>query len=419
MAEQEQKKKNKISPNRAKDAIAIFVAVALIAVYIVYECYSAVNVEIRTCTAQTVTVYDTIDAMALVVRDESVIEGSNASVTVPSVDDGEKVKKNGEIATCFSSADEAQRYARRLALERELLRFENLESQSVGTATDVQSINEDILNDLNSYIRSVATGKISNASSAVNNLNDTLIRRQLIIGSDIDFTVVKEALQKEIDAVSGNAKPTGYVNTDMSGIFSSGTDGAEELFGYDTIEDLNVNDLQEYIEQVKDITPQKGNLGKIIKSYAWYLCAVVDTEKLDGMDDGAKVSVAIKDSDRVLKCTIVSGTQATLGQQQTVLVLKCSDMDQEIAAYRLEDIEIRCHSYTGIEVPISAVHEVDGKKGVYVLVSDQVKFRQAEVLYTDKEYMLLSYSPENSDGIRIYDEIITEGKELYHGKVYS
>ena len=56
---------------------------------------------------------------------------------------------------------------------------------------------------------------------------------------------------------------------------------------------------------------------------------------------------------------------------------------------------------------------------MYVLVAGQVKFRPATVLYSGKDYVILAYDAQNKDGIRLYDEIITEGKDLYNGKVYT
>ena len=94
-------------------------------------------------------------------------------------------------------------------------------------------------------------------------------------------------------------------------------------------------------------------------------------------------------------------------------------MDSEIASYRTEDIEIRYQSYTGIKVPAGAIRVNDGQKGVYVLISSQVKFRQVKELYTTDDYVIVEYDAKNEDGIRLYDEIITEGKDLYNGKVYT
>ena len=131
------------------------------------------------------------------------------------------------------------------------------------------------------------------------------------------------------------------------------------------------------------------------------------------------MDVALKDNENtVLPFKIVSGAD-NAAKEQTVLVLQCSEMNAELAAVRTTDIEIRYDSYEGIKAPASAVHVVDDKKGVYVLISSQVKFREANIIYSTDDYVFLSYDADNQNGIRIYDKIITQGKDLEDGKVYT
>ena len=112
----------------------------------------------------------------------------------------------------------------------------------------------------------------------------------------------------------------------------------------------------------------------------------------------------------------VSGLLSAKINETAAAVQRLAD---ENAALRAENIEIRFKSYEGIKAPSSALHIKDGKKGVYVLISSQVKFRQADILYSNDDYVLLSYDASASNGIRIYDKIITQGKDLEDGKVYT
>ena len=80
---------------------------------------------------------------------------------------------------------------------------------------------------------------------------------------------------------------------------------------------------------------------------------------------------------------------------------------------------MRVNKYEGIKMPASAVHMNNGEKGVYALVASVVEWRKAEVLYTQGDYVVLAYDEKDEDGIRLYDQIITRGKELRDGKVYN
>ena len=402
-----------------KQNIAAILVIFLIFVYVIAECYSVLNVKLETQTAVVSTVYDTVDVKALVVRDESVLAGSGSAVTVPSVADGEKVKTGGEIAMQFSSAEDAQKYSEYMDLERELEYYMQLESKAVGQVTDVESLDKDILSDVNGYIRATAKTDTNKISMYSNELNDKFTRRQMLIGEQIDFSSVIKSIEDKMNAVQiSSCKPTGYIKTDKSGIFSGYTDGCEEILDYSKITELDADTLSSCINSVESAEPSE-SLGKLITSFDWYFCAVVDTSDIASLDNGDKAEVTLKDSDDVLKCEIVSGADTSMGQEQAVLILKCSEMNSEIAALRLEDIQIRIKSYAGIKVSPEAVHVNNGEKGVYALVSSVVEWRKADILYTGDNFVILSYDSASKDGIKLYDQIVIKGKDLHDGKVYT
>ena len=102
------------------------------------------------------------------------------------------------------------------------------------------------------------------------------------------------------------------------------------------------------------------------------------------------------------------------GADTAAVVLRCNVMDEELANMRIEDIEIIFNSVTGFRVPANAVREVDGVKGVYILRSNSVTFREINIVWTSDEYVIC-----NDDEIKLYDEIITKGKDLYDGKAIN
>ena len=63
-----------------------------------------------------------------------------------------------------------------------------------------------------------------------------------------------------------------------------------------------------------------------------------------------------------------------------------------------------------------ALKMVDGKLGVYVKYGSTVEFRAVDVIYETDDYVISRNDASNSETLKLYDEIITEGKELYVGK---
>lgn len=422
MENSKREKVNKNPDKIRKDILAIVFVLLIIAGYIFYECYSATHIEVETITAVTSTVYDSVEAKALVIRDEKIINSGSGGVTVPCVADGEKIKQGGNAAMIFSSDENAKNYSVLENLHSQLDYYIDLESKSAGIATDVAAIDKDILGDINDYVRIVNSNSYSNLSACSQDLNDKFARRQIIIGEDIDFSAVKENLQSQINNIDSTAcNPTGYITSEESGVFSSYTDSFENVFDYNNVSSLTPEMLKQHIESVSNADNRDANvLGKIVKSYKWYFCCVLSADDVKGIKNGDVLNVAVKDSDDVIQCDVVSGADLDLGESETVLVLSCSQVNDRILSMRLEDIEIRFNEYTGFKVPSSAIHvNEEGNKCVYALVANQVAERQGEVIYSTKDYSIFADGSKEKNSIRYYDQIITKGKDLHDGKVYS
>ncbi|MBR2100877.1 MAG: hypothetical protein IJ927_06150, partial [Eubacterium sp.] len=251
-------------------------------------------------------------------------------------------------------------------------------------------------------------------------LGDSILRRQIIIGENVDLISIIQDLRKKTQSFS-SSKPDKFITTNESGIFSSYTDGFESLVDYKKVKDISIDEINGAIKEVSSSKEKTSDyFGKLITSYAWYFVCVVDSDSVLNLENGQKVQVALKNNDRdVFTVQIISGAEPKAGEKQTALVMKSSVMNSKLASLRKEDIEIRTKSLEGIKAPASALHVSEGKKGVYVLVSSQVKFREAEIVYSEGDWVLLTYDPDSPNSIRLYDRIITQGKELEDGKVYT
>lgn len=414
-------KVNKNPKNKGVDVIAVFVVIALILTYVFYECYKAVNVEVETITAVNSTIYESIEAKALVIRDEKLINTGSGGVSVAQVKDGEKVKLGGTVAMTFSSEENARAYSNLQELHSQLDYYIDLENKSAGVATDIASVDKDILNDVNEYIRKINSSDYGNITECAKDLNDKMARRQIIIGEDVDFSSVKSGLESRINSINSTAiQPTADIKSQESGVFSSYTDGLENTFDYTKATQLDVKTLEAYINQAQSAKQDSASFGKLITSYKWYFCAVVDAQAIKQISNGDVLNVSFKDSDKIIECVVENGADVPLGQDKTALILSSSQLDGEISSMRLEDIEIRYNEHTGFKVPSCAIHiDKDGNKCVYALVANRVSQRKGNIIYSANDYVIFESGAKEEDSIRYYDRIITKGKDLHDGKIYS
>ena len=395
----------------------IISVVVLIVLFVVIQFYKVTHIELKTQTATVSTVYDKVSSEALFIRDESVVEKAATGVTVPCFEDGDKINVKGNVAMQFSSSKAAANYSKYTDLTNQIKYYQTLEAQTVGQSANLETINEDIEQKVINYADGLCRNKIGDTAQE---LDSVLVRRQLIIGEDVDLLSIIENLRDKRNSYSSFSKPDKYIKTDESGVFSSYTDGYENIIDFDKAEETSVKEFKSALSAVDKSKDVADNVGKLVTSYRWYVQTLVSTDTVKNLENGDYVNIVLKDdSSKEFKAEIVSGADVSLGQKETLLVLKLNEMDADIAKLRKAEIEIRRNKYEGIKIPSEALHVVDGKKGVYVLIASQIKFREVNIIYSDDDYVLAEYDESNTNSIHLYDKIITQGKDLKDGKVYT
>lgn len=395
----------------------IISVVVLIVLFVVIQFYKVTHIELKTQTATVSTVYDKVSSEALFIRDESVVEKAATGVTVPCFEDGDKINVKGNVAMQFSSSKAAANYSKYTDLTNQIKYYQTLEAQTVGQSANLETINEDIEQKVINYADGLCRNKIGDTAQE---LDSVLVRRQLIIGEDVNLLSIIENLRDKRNSYSSFSKPDKYIKTDESGVFSNYTDGYENIIDFDKAEETSVKEFKSALSAVDKSKDVADNVGKLVTSYTWYVQTLVSTDTVKNLENGDYVNIVLKDdSSKEFKAEIVSGADVSLGQKETLLVLKLNEMDADIAKLRKAEIEIRRNKYEGIKIPSEALHVVDGKKGVYVLIASQIKFREVNIIYSDDDYVLAEYDESNTNSIHLYDKIITQGKDLKDGKVYT
>lgn len=395
----------------------IISVVVLIVLFVVIQFYKVTHIELKTQTATVSTVYDKVSSEALFICDESVVEKAATGVTVPCFEDGDKINVKGNVAMQFSSSKAAANYSKYTDLTNQIKYYQTLEAQTVGQSANLETINEDIEQKVINYADGLCKNKIGDTAQE---LDSVLVRRQLIIGEDVDLLSIIENLRDKRNSYSSFSKPDKYIKTDESGVFSSYTDGYENIIDFDKAEETSVKEFKSALSAVDKSKDVADNVGKLVTSYTWYVQTLVSTDTVKNLENGDYVNIVLKDdSSKEFKAEIVSGADVSLGQKETLLVLKLNEMDADIAKLRKAEIEIRRNKYEGIKIPSEALHVVNGKKGVYVLIASQIKFREVNIIYSDDDYVLAEYDESNTNSIHLYDKIITQGKDLKDGKVYT
>ena len=282
----------KQSYNVNKSNVLIISVIVLIVLFVVIQFYKVTHIELKTQTATISTVYDKVSSEALFIRDESVVEKSPSGVTVACFQDGDKINVNGNVAMQFSSSKAAANYSKYAELTKQIKYYQTLEAQTVGQSADLETINEDIEQKVINYADGLAKNRIGDTAE---DLDSVLVRRQLIIGEDVNLLSIIENLRDQRNNYQSYSKPDRYIKTDKSGVFSSYTDGYENLIDYSKVEETTIDGFKSALKAVDKAQNVSNNIGKLVTSYTWYVQTLVSADTVKNLENGDYVNIVLKD----------------------------------------------------------------------------------------------------------------------------
>ncbi len=391
-----------------------WVSVALVLFIVCFQLYQSFYNPISTGTVIHYETYNGINIKAVAVRDERILTSKKDGVISYNVGEGGKIEKNGVVAEIYSDNDEVLLREEIAALEAAIANLEEISGYNNTEAVDIDLLDSKIDNALLGFINESAGNDIKTPQSA-SELLKLLNRRQIATGVSTDFNSLLNSYKAELESLNAKkSDPKAYVKSEDSGYFVSGVDGYENRLKSKNVEKLTAADLN-------SITSEEPNysgtvIGKIVSDYEWYLAAVVS------LDDSLKLTVGNEmtlitgfDSCRELPVTVKSVNKGTSGDQ-AVVVFACTYMNSDLATMRTANMTIVLEKYSGLQINSKAVRFKDGQRGVYVLSGSVINFVPIDVLYSTDNYNICK---AESTGVRLklYDEVIIKGKNLYDGKV--
>ena len=424
--------------------------------YIGYHLMNTWGVKVVCSNVELTSVNETVSLDAYIMRDETVLFAETRGNLGQTAADGEKVRVNQEVAKIYSEPDtEIRSRLRNIETQLDLL-VESSQADYL-TVSDTSKIDR-MISDMFLKMKSETEGnQIHHATAMKNELLGMIGKRNVITtGTGTSGSVrssdkiimlgdERRALLSQLSSVLG------VVYTPTSGYYYSAADGYESIFSSSKADTISLADFDEMInsDPAADILGAAGTVsGKIIRDYEWFAACPSTKEKLRLFTEGKNYKVTFPNNPEfeieMNLHKIISQTDS----DDIVLLFKTSYMPEGFAYFRSQSAEIIEVVHTGYKVPMSAVRMADvsvdytvvnealgttetktetynGVKGVYVLEGGIVRFKRISVVYETEGYVVVSEnSAMEADDVRIpwlslHDNLITEGKGLYEGKIIA
>ena len=396
----------------------LFIALAAVAVlFVIYQIASFGKSRISMLNTQTAlsrTITKSISAQGIVVREESILSARGSGTVVPRVENGSKVSAGDPVAEIFSSPQDAQYLLQLDDVKAQIAHYEAIQALSAGNIYENKdTYNQNISQSLFDLIGCIDGNELSALQERVESLSMSVTKKQIAVGTAVDVDVRLEGLYQRRETLQNYISQGSALTADRAGYYVDLADGYENVADYAAVLTSTPEDVSAMLSATPEMVSR--NFGKLITQFNWYLLCNVSMESAESLKVGQKINIALSGySGGTIRMLLVAMNESSDGR--IALVFRSNLMNSEIASLRLEDVKICLEEYSGYAVDKTALRTVDGQVGVYVQVGNIVKFRKIEIIYSDDSIVIAS-AGGGSGYLRRYDEIITEGTDLYDGKI--
>ena len=388
----------------------------VLVLFLAYQIYAALYRPIETQSAVYGEMVEGVNINAVIIRDDSLVSFNSSGVLHFNVESGKRIEKNGVIAHVYSGEEQSIAASQIKTLNEKIASIEELESYNAITAADLDLLNARVKEGLNNLKLACAYGNFEQAGENSEDLMMILNRRQMVTDATTDFSVQLQSLKAEREKLQAALlSPQGEISAHVSGYFIDTADGYEEILTPADIEKL----IPETLDGLKPGDVKKEVVGKLVSDYKWYIAATVSVNDSLAYKTGDTLTIHTNLKANPEISVKVERVNISSVSDRAVIVFSCQEMSSELASLRSGAMTVVNGVYKGLKLPRRALRIVDSKTGVYVLSGMELKFTPVEILYRDEETMICRLSNDSASGLRLYDEVVVKGKNLYDGKIIN
>ena len=397
---------------------AIIVVLSLfVIVFFMGQVFFSRGEPLRTETAYVYDMTEDIPFEGVYLRDETVVHNSGSGVLSYEHEDSSKVGQSSVVAYRYRNENDIDLRRRIEALDRQIAVLVEAE-KLVGTDnSQLETITSQINLVHSSLVDCIISGDYKSAADYENQMLEALCKREIAKGESEGYSEKMSQLRAERDQLSSQI--TGDVQSiyaNGTGYFVSSVDGYEDKLTFNDSDTITASEIKNIIEN-PDISASGTAVGKLIADYRWRVAAVLDSNKLFGMYEGSAVTLRVGSENTELEAKIVSIHDTGAGDGTAVYVFECDRLTSAVVGSRVENFKLVVSSYGGLRVSREAIRYNEAEeRGVYIVRGSSLVFKKINVIYWGQDYIICSQE-EGDEYLKLYDEIVTEGKDLHDGRV--
>lgn len=388
-------------------------ALALVSVYIIVQCFVIFRRSYKTETAIKYTLAESITLDGVVAFDSVDVAGSGDLGYL--VQDGERVTNGTTVAEVYTDDSQGLQRERLDRLERTITLLTKSQNS---TGSDLSVLTNQTKQALYNLLDKINTAQYSGITDAEDTFLLAQNRLQVSTGQTAGFADTIAALQGEYDSIKAQLDALQTITATTNGYFSSTAASPAIAADRQALDDADPATLQ---KMLADGFPAAATdrAGQITTGFSWKFYAVCDLDTAARFDNISSVKISVPGKQNTPLSATVEEVAPDKDNGIAKIVLQCQTINAEVLSFGQETAQIDLKTYEGIRIDKEALHIVDGQRGVYVKYGNLQRFLKIATLYENDSYILI---PENGkigtdNEVRLYDEIIVQGTNLQDGKL--
>ena len=420
----ETNKQNKVKKRNHKKSGWFFI-IALIVFLAVYLSVSfALNAgnTLSTVVVKKGSVEDSIYSEGYIFKDSLVVTSNKNGYIDCLKDDEEKVKKGEAIVAVYTDEVNAGLKSEISEIDEKIASLEKTVKYKSSSDGDYAKTEQSISDKMKKIGALTDSKDIKQISQIKKDVSAMLMKRSNVTDDRNEESELEALRVKKNSLMSSLSEQATVIYASQPGAFTSKVDGAEEVLSLKNIKENKVD--HKYFAELKKmklenmVTGQVNEgspVGKIVNNYEWNLVMEIPATESDFLTEGDEISVRFTELDE----NEVSGKILKISSEENdkvIITVKSNKYVKSVYHTSRAQIQLIKRVYRGIKIPQKALRIIDGKKGVYVVRGNLARFIPVDIKYSDENWVI---TPENeeSGGIKLYDEVVLKGKNLFDGKI--
>ena len=359
--------------------VAIFCALTVVTAVLAIRYVAAISFT-NTIKPEIVTEERLAPAHGFIMRDERVFNAQGAGTVYSNLSEGDRVSKDGYIATVYYGDVSADKLKELNNLDKKIARAISDESRKSYKEYDESSVEGEIASLETRIIEAAAENDISKISEYKSRINGIRTGETSVEESE-QLTAQRQAAEAQLGVSKG----------DMFTVFTTYIDGLEGALDPSLLDQYTTD----IIEGLQTPSKRESTLGKhvnagdpvckVVNNHIWYAALTADAEDAALCGVGDTVTLRFKNIANSETTGTIESISEPDASGKSLIVIKSYIYFEGAFAYREADVDLVFESYTGYKVPTYAVRTADGKYSVIGEIGKKRYTCDCEVLYSDTD----------------------------------